>query len=241
MPKVILNGESPEYRRHRQALLEAEIALKDQRERVAQLRRQLPMGPVVTTDYVFREGPADLREQDPGAFVDTRLSQLFAQGHDRLLVYHMMYEPDEEQACPMCSMWVDGFNAVAPHVTDRVSFAVIAKAELAKIRAWAGAAGGPTCACCRATTRPSIGTATSKGRTGSCPPSASSAGRGWVRSTTSTPPRPRSSTVTTAAWICTPRCGTCSISCRKAGATGCPSTSLRETARLRAPTKEDSR
>jgi predicted dithiol-disulfide oxidoreductase (DUF899 family) len=71
-------GESKEYRALRDQLLEAEIALKDQRERVAALRRQLPMGALVETDYVFREGPADVRDDSPANFRDVRLSELFA-------------------------------------------------------------------------------------------------------------------------------------------------------------------
>ena len=38
---VNLHGEKDEYRKLRDQLLEAEIALKDQRESVAALRRQL--------------------------------------------------------------------------------------------------------------------------------------------------------------------------------------------------------
>ena len=57
---VKIKGESEEYRKLRAQLLEAEIALKDQTERVAVLRRQLPAGPAVETDYIFREGPIDL-------------------------------------------------------------------------------------------------------------------------------------------------------------------------------------
>ena len=54
---VRIKGETEEYRKLRNQLLEAEIALKDQTERVATLRRQLPKGPPVEIDYVFREGP----------------------------------------------------------------------------------------------------------------------------------------------------------------------------------------
>jgi predicted dithiol-disulfide oxidoreductase (DUF899 family) len=43
------------YRAARQALLEAEIALRDQREQVARLRRSLPTGAAVE-DYAFEEG-----------------------------------------------------------------------------------------------------------------------------------------------------------------------------------------
>ena len=60
---VKMQREKNEYRKLRDELLVAEIALKDQRERVAVLRRQLPMGPAVATDYVFREGPADIHDE----------------------------------------------------------------------------------------------------------------------------------------------------------------------------------
>src|SRR5260370_10366899 len=83
-------GESVEYRKLRDQLLEAEIALKDQRERVAVLRRQLPMGALVETDYVFREGPSDIRDESPANFRDVRLSQLFPPGKGSLIIDHMM-------------------------------------------------------------------------------------------------------------------------------------------------------
>src|ERR1700682_1223848 len=84
-------GESAEYRKLRDQLLEAVVALKDQRERVAILRRQLPMSGVVETDYIFREGPSDIRDESPANFRDVRLSQLFAPGKDRLIIDHMMW------------------------------------------------------------------------------------------------------------------------------------------------------
>lgn len=136
MPNVRVEGESEAYRKHRVKLLEAEIALKDQRERVADLRRQLPLGAEVKPDYVFREGPADSRDDNQKKYFDTRLSGLFSKGEDRLIVYHMMYEPDSDMACRMCSMWVDGYNAIVPHLAQIVNFAVIAKADIEKLRAW---------------------------------------------------------------------------------------------------------
>jgi predicted dithiol-disulfide oxidoreductase (DUF899 family) len=57
---VSLAGESAAYRKARNKLLRAEIELKDQREKVAQMRRALPLGPKVETDYVFLVGPRDL-------------------------------------------------------------------------------------------------------------------------------------------------------------------------------------
>jgi predicted dithiol-disulfide oxidoreductase (DUF899 family) len=91
--KVTIRDESEAYRKLRDQLLEAEIGLKDQTERVAALRRQLPLGPLVETDYVFREGPADLSDDSPAHFRDIRLSELFAPGKDSLIVDHLMWAP----------------------------------------------------------------------------------------------------------------------------------------------------
>jgi predicted dithiol-disulfide oxidoreductase (DUF899 family) len=54
-----METESAGYRRLRDELVEAEIALKDQRGRVAALRRNLPLDAKIQ-DYEFHEGPADL-------------------------------------------------------------------------------------------------------------------------------------------------------------------------------------
>jgi predicted dithiol-disulfide oxidoreductase (DUF899 family) len=130
-------GESDEYRRLRDQLLEAEIALKDQRERVAALRRQLPMGALVETDYVFREGPADIQDKSPASFRDVRLSELFASGKDRLIVDHMMWAANDKLPCPMCNMWADSYDAVAQHVGNKVNFVLVARVEIEKLRQWA--------------------------------------------------------------------------------------------------------
>src|SRR5690349_20901909 len=132
-----IKGESNEYRKLRNELLEAEIALKDQRERVAALRRQLPMGAPVATDYVFREGPADIRDESPASLSNVRLSELFAPGKDRLIVDHLMWAAADPLPCPMCNMWADGYNAVAPHVGDKVNFVLAVNVEIAKLRQWA--------------------------------------------------------------------------------------------------------
>jgi len=130
-------GEKDQYRRLRDQLLEAEIALKDQRERVAVLRRELPMGPAVETDYIFREGPADIQDESPAHFKDVRLSELFAPGKDRLIVDHMMWGANDKAPCPMCTMWADGYNAIAPHVSQKVNFVLVAKVDIGKLRGWA--------------------------------------------------------------------------------------------------------
>ena len=125
-----------DYRAKRDALLAAENALIEQREQVAQLRHELPPGPVVDKDYCFREGPPELADNDPEHYFGTRLSELFTAERDTLIVQHLMFSPDSEAACPMCSMWTDGFTAVVRHVEQRASFVVIAKTQLDRLRAW---------------------------------------------------------------------------------------------------------
>jgi predicted dithiol-disulfide oxidoreductase (DUF899 family) len=128
--------ESAEYRQGRQELLEVEIALRDQIERVAQMRRALPLG-MPMPDYVFREGPADLTRNDPAEFREVRLSQLFSDGHDELIVDHLMFAADDDEPCVMCSMWADGCNAIVPHIERRASFVLVATAETGRLRRWA--------------------------------------------------------------------------------------------------------
>ena len=128
--------DADDYQAKRDALLAAENALIDQREQVAQLRRELPPGPVVDKDYCFSEGPQDLADNDPDHYFGTHLSELFTAERNTLIVQHLMFSPDRDAACPMCSMWTDGFNAVVRHVEQRTSFVVIAKTQLDKLRAW---------------------------------------------------------------------------------------------------------
>ena len=58
-----LTNESSDYLSKRDVLRLAEIELMHQRERVADLRRNLPEGAVVQ-DYVFEEGTVDLDAGD---------------------------------------------------------------------------------------------------------------------------------------------------------------------------------
>lgn len=116
--------ESAQYRTARDRLLEAEAGLRRQIEQVAALRRQLPLGGPVTEDYVFEEsGPV-------------RLSELFGK-HDTLVLYSFMYGPAMKQACSSCTSILDGLDGEAPHLTQRVAFAVVAKSPIERIRAFA--------------------------------------------------------------------------------------------------------
>jgi predicted dithiol-disulfide oxidoreductase (DUF899 family) len=130
-----LANESAEYVARREELRLAEIDLMRQRERVAELRRGLPPGATVQ-DYTFEEGPADLDAGD--APVRTvRLSELFTKPGRSLVVYHLMLGKLETTACPMCTMWIDGFNGVAQHLAQNVDLVIVAAADPATLRAHA--------------------------------------------------------------------------------------------------------
>lgn len=127
-----LEGESETYREARRKLHVAELELRDQRERVATLRRELPADTAVS-DYTFQEGPANLAEDGP--IQNVRLSELAASGRP-VVIYQFMYGRAQDKPCPMCSMWIDGFCGVARHLEQNVTFAVVAAAPIAELRAW---------------------------------------------------------------------------------------------------------
>lgn len=120
-------NETPEYRKARDQLLEEEDALRSQIERVAALRRTLPLGGAVPEDHAFEE-------RDPaGGVRRVRLSELFLPGRDSLLIYGFMYGPRMQHACPMCSSFLDSLDGSAPHITQRLALAVSARAPLERI------------------------------------------------------------------------------------------------------------
>jgi predicted dithiol-disulfide oxidoreductase (DUF899 family) len=128
--RFIAPGASDEYRQAREKLFAAEKQLMQRIEEVAQMRRALPQAPEVP-DYRFigLEGPV-------------RLSNLFKEGREPYLVmYHVMYWADDDEFCPMCSGWVDGLNAVAPHVAQRVNFVIASLAPPERLQSWARARG----------------------------------------------------------------------------------------------------
>jgi predicted dithiol-disulfide oxidoreductase (DUF899 family) len=130
-----LANESPEYLANREELRLAEIELMRQRERVAELRRQLPQGAPIQ-DYQFEEGPRDL-DADDAPLRTIRLSQLFTKPNRSLIIYHLMYGKRQTKACPMCTAWLDGANGVAHHLAQNLDFAVIAAADVPTLRAHA--------------------------------------------------------------------------------------------------------
>jgi predicted dithiol-disulfide oxidoreductase (DUF899 family) len=142
-------GESTEYRRERDRLLDDEIELRRAMERVAATRRRLPPGGVVPQDYVFQGAGAD------GTPTEVRLSELFAPGKDSLVTYSFMFPrhagddrpgprdgqsallPLADGPCPSCTALLDQLDGAAEHVSDRVNFVAVAKAPLPRVLVFA--------------------------------------------------------------------------------------------------------
>ena len=129
-----LPNESAEYLAKREELRLAEIELMRQRERVAELRRNLPQGATIQ-DYEFLEGPASLEDGDE-PITRVRLSELFTAPDRSLVIYHLMFGKKQVPACGMCTAWIDTFNGIAQHLAQNVDVAVVAAADVPALRAF---------------------------------------------------------------------------------------------------------
>lgn len=125
-------GESDAYRSARNELLQAEVNLRRNIEEVAALRRKLPLGGKIPQDYVFDEGSPDL--DNSASTHQTRLSELFEAGKNTLALYSYMFSSAMAAPCVSCTSILDGLNGTAPHVSQRINFAVAAKSPIERIR-----------------------------------------------------------------------------------------------------------
>ena len=146
---VTFPGESPEYRVARNRLLAQEIELRRVTESVAAARRELPPGGPAPTNYVFQgAGPV-------GTPTDVKLSELFAPGKESLVLYSFMFPRDPgdqspgpatgqtaelplaEGPCPSCTALIDQLHGAAEHTSQLVNLAIVAKAPLPPVLAFA--------------------------------------------------------------------------------------------------------
>jgi predicted dithiol-disulfide oxidoreductase (DUF899 family) len=115
-------NESEEYRRARQELLVEEIELRRHVERVASLRRDLPLGGEVPDDYHF--------VAEDGS--DVSLTDLFGD-HDTLIIYSYMFGPQREAPCPMCTSLMGGLDHKIADIRQRVAIAFTARSPIARL------------------------------------------------------------------------------------------------------------
>ena len=88
------------------------------------MRRKLPLGGPLPEDYVFDEGSAR----------QVKLSGLFRDHLDTLLIYSYMFGPQAKQPCPMCTSFLDSLEGAAMHLTQRANLAVAAKSPIERIQ-----------------------------------------------------------------------------------------------------------
>jgi predicted dithiol-disulfide oxidoreductase (DUF899 family) len=124
-------GESAAYRAARNALLRAEMVLRRQIEKTAAQRRTLPLGGEAPEDYAF----VDMDGRS------VRLSELFEDGKEALIIYSFMYGPAMKEACPSCTSILDSVDGASPHARQRVNLVVVARSPAERIRAHAEARG----------------------------------------------------------------------------------------------------
>jgi predicted dithiol-disulfide oxidoreductase (DUF899 family) len=114
-------NETPEYRKARNTLLAEEIELRRHIERVAALRRALPLGGTVPKDYTLES------ERGP-----IRFSGLFGD-KQTLIIYSMMFGPQRQHPCPMCTSFLNSWDGTARNLRERVALAVFARSPIERL------------------------------------------------------------------------------------------------------------
>ena len=127
---VAFPNESSDYRAARDELLEMEIELRRLTEAVAEKRRALPAGGAIVEDYAFTELGPD------GEPREVRLSELFRDGQDTVILYSYMYSPQMEQPCSGCTPFMDGVEGAVPHVRRHADFVLVGRSPIERIRAF---------------------------------------------------------------------------------------------------------
>jgi predicted dithiol-disulfide oxidoreductase (DUF899 family) len=117
-------GTREEWLAARVELLEREKELTRRSDELARQRRELPWVRV-EEEYGF--------ETDEGT---KTLAELF-DGRSQLLVFHLMFGPDDAAACPGCSYMADHVDGAVVHLNHRdVTFVAASRAPLEKLDAY---------------------------------------------------------------------------------------------------------
>lgn len=119
-------GETAAYAEARRALLAEEIELRRHVTRVAQQRQALPPGPVIETDYRFK----DANGQEVG------LIDLFGE-HDALVTYFWMYGPERERPCPMCTNMLGSLNGNGADIKQNAALKILGRSPVERQMAFA--------------------------------------------------------------------------------------------------------
>ena len=124
--KTKFANESKKYAEARTALLAEEIEARRHLTRLAQQRRDLPVGPKLKKDYRFKDSNGE----------DVGLADLFGE-HETLVTYFWMYGPERERPCPMCTNFLGGANGNAADVKQRAAFKILGRSSVERQKAFA--------------------------------------------------------------------------------------------------------
>jgi predicted dithiol-disulfide oxidoreductase (DUF899 family) len=117
-------GTREEWLAARIELLEREKDLTRRSDELARERQELPWVPV-EEPYSF--------ETDEGT---KTLAELFEE-RSQLLVFHLMFGPEDAEACPGCSFMADHVDGAVVHLNHRdVTFVAVSRAPLEKLSAY---------------------------------------------------------------------------------------------------------
>ena len=117
-------GTREEWLLARKELLQREKELTRHSDELARQRQELPWVPV-EKEYGF--------ETDEGT---RTLAELFG-GRSQLLVFHLMFGPDDDAACPGCSYMADHVDGAVVHLEHRdATFLAASRAPLERINAY---------------------------------------------------------------------------------------------------------
>jgi predicted dithiol-disulfide oxidoreductase (DUF899 family) len=118
-------NDSAEYRQARTRLLAEEIELRRHAERVAEMRRALPLGGE-PPPYEFKDASGKT----------VGLADLFGK-HETLVTYFWMYGPQRARPCPMCTSFLGSLDTPARDITQRVSLAILGRSPVERQQAFA--------------------------------------------------------------------------------------------------------
>src|SRR5438876_7712299 len=116
-------GTHEEWQAERDALLKEEKELTRRNDQLARKRRELPWVPV-EKEYSFETADGT-----------KSLAELF-DGRSQLLIYHFMFGPSYEAACPTCASIADAVAGVVPHLNAHdTTVLFVSQAPLEKLQA----------------------------------------------------------------------------------------------------------
>ena len=114
-----------EYLPLRLSLLEKEKELTRLRDQITKQRNALPLM-AVENSYEFTDSETNEKLSLLDLFGDRK----------QLIVYHAMFSPDQEQACPSCTLFLDHIPQLDHLRSHNTNFVVVSRAKPEQIKAY---------------------------------------------------------------------------------------------------------